>query len=258
MNAIRCTLFALACCFLGACVTTTAPAPPRAASDSEAAQANLDLGVAYVQQGRPDLAIVPLQRALELNPRLADAHSTLAIVYDQLGDVEQAETHYRRSTEIAATNASAANNYAVFLCRLGRWQDAEPYFERVVQNPTYRTPDVALTNAGLCAKNAGDAVKAEQNFRAALARNTTSPGALSGLMELAYESGNYLRARAFMQRYLESQPANPAVLWMCYHIETQLDDETAAGQCAMRLTQEFPGSPEFAQLQLLDSDARQQ
>src|SRR5690606_3806656 len=141
-----------------------------------------------------------------------------------------------------------ANSYAVFLCRRDRWSDAEPYFRRAISSPRYATPAAALTNAGNCARSAGDLDGAEDYFRQALSRDGAFPDALTGMMELAYSRENYLQARAFMQRYLDVRPASAGVLLHCYTIETRLEDRAAAERCAQRLHTEFPQSPEVAQL----------
>jgi type IV pilus assembly protein PilF len=251
-------LFVMLCLsgLLHGCVTESAPARPTPASDEDAAMANLSLGAAYVRQGRPDLAVEALERAIRIAPRMADAHSTLAIAYDQLNNPELAENHYRRATELDTANSSAANSYAVFLCRQRRWNDAEQFFLRAVENPRYPTPDVALTNAGICARDAQDLSKAEQYFRSALARNDAAPGALVGMMELAYDNANYLGARAFMQRYMASQNATAPVLWMCVRIERELNNPSEAQVCEARLIDEFPESPEAETLRQLSSNAR--
>lgn len=227
---------------LQACTTISAPAPPRRASNEEAAQANLNVGVAYVREQRYVLAVEALTRALNIDPRLTDGHSAIAIAYDQLGNLELAEEHYQRATELDSNDAVAANSYAVFLCRVGRWADAEPYFRRAIGNPNYPTPDVVLTNAGICARNSGDEASAEQYFREALTRNNTSANALAAMMDLSFAQGNYLRARAFMQRYISSQPPSAQVLAMCVEIETQLGNEADAERCRRTLSEQFPGS----------------
>jgi type IV pilus assembly protein PilF len=256
MKATPLFLFVLVGLVAQACVTATQPARPQRASDEDAARANLTVGAAYVREGRPDLAVEALRRALRIAPRMSDAHATIAIAYDQLGDFEQAEDHYHRATDLEPRNPTAANSYAVFLCRQGRWTDAEPYFERAIESPSYPTPGVAMVNAGICARSAKDLVKAEQYFRAALSRDNTSAAALSGLMEMAFESDNFLRARAFMQRYLDSQAANPSVLWMCVQIERQLDNPAASQSCETQLLELFPTSPEALRVQQLSSNAR--
>jgi type IV pilus assembly protein PilF len=238
-----------------ACVTTTTsvsePAP------EQAAVANLNLGAAYLRQGRPDLALENLQRALEYNPRLVEAHSTIALVYEQLNDPAEAEEHYRRATQLSPDDGAAANSYAVFLCRSDRWREAEPYFRRAADNPRYPTPAAALTNAGVCALGAGDIASAEGYFREALGRDPSFPDALYNMADLAYQSEDYLTARAFTQRYLGSAAGSPEVLLLCVQVEQRLGAAGAAAQCAERLRTGFPNSAEVARLNALERNEPQ-
>lgn len=225
-------------------------------SNAEAAQANLNLGVAYLRQRRPDLAIENLERALRLDPRLAAAHNALALAHDDLGNTDQAAEHYQRALALEPMNPSVANSYAVFLCRQNRWSDAEPFFRRAVANPAYATPAAALTNAGNCARSAGEADRAEEYYREALGRNPAFADALAGMLELSYQRGNYLQARAFLQRYLDVSPPTPSVLLLCYNVERELNDRAAADDCARRLRSEFPQSAELALLRQFERDAQ--
>jgi type IV pilus assembly protein PilF len=249
-------LAAIAALLLQACVASSAPRMQPASTEEQAA-ANLNLGAAYMRQGRPDLAIGRLERALEQNPRLADGHAAMALALDQLGDLERAEQHYRRATQLEPANAPAANSYAVFLCRRGRWADAEVYFRRAANNPSYPTPAVALTNAGVCAREAGDLSTAESYFRSALERDAAFADALLNMSGLVYDQGNYLQARAFVQRYLAAHPAHPTILWLCFNVERRLEEPERAGECARQLRREFPESTEVARLQQVDDHAAQ-
>jgi type IV pilus assembly protein PilF len=234
-----------------ACVTTSrVPDPP----PEEAAAANLNLGIAYLRQSRPELALEKLERALEYNPRLAAAHSTIAIVFEQLADPEAAEEHYLRATQLGPDDGSAANSYAVFLCRRNRWQEAERFFRRAADNPRYLTPAAALTNAGVCARAADDTVTAERYFREALTRNPIFPDALYHLANLSYREQDYLQARAFMQRYLGNTASSPEMLLLCVQIEKALGGDNDAQACAQNLRSRFPNSAEVAQLNALERD----
>jgi type IV pilus assembly protein PilF len=216
----------------------------------------MNLGAGYLQQGRYDLAVERLQRAINQNPRLVEAHTYIALAYDQIGSLSDAEMHYLRATQLDSNNAVAANAYAVFLCRQNRWQDAKPYFRRAADNPTYATPDVALTNAGVCARDAGALDEAAESFRAALTRNPTSRDALTNMMDLSYQAGNYLQTRAFVQRYLAAHPPTAAVLLTCVNVERQLNDQAAADRCAAQLRSGFQGSPELQQLEAQQRNVR--
>ena len=233
-----------------ATVCAQAARPPRERNrGNDAALANTNLGAGYLRQGRLDLAVERLQRAIKQAPRLADAHSYLAIAYDQLGMLEEAEMHYKRATQLEPNNSGAANTYAVFLCRQNRWPDAEPFFKRATENPTYSTPEVAFANAGVCARNAGATDKAVEYFRSALTRNPTFPDALANLMEIAYDGGNFMQARAFVQRYLDSSMPTAPVLLMCVNIEKELKNRDGVDRCSSQLRSGFQGSPELAKLE---------
>lgn len=243
------TLRTLCLCATAAVLAACAGSGGRS-SANDAAVANMNLGAGYLQQGRLDLAVERLQRALAQNPRLVLAHSTIALAYDQLGDFEQAERHFLRATQLDPGSGAAANAYAVFLCsRQNRWADARPYFRRAVADTNYPTPEAALTNAGVCARSAGDLQAAEENFRAALARSPTFPDALLNMMELSYQSGDFLQARAFVQRYLDAYSATAPVLWLCFNVERELGDTAAANRCATQLRSSFRNSSEFQQLE---------
>jgi type IV pilus assembly protein PilF len=248
------TVFAVYCLLCQGCVSSTnSSAPPQ--SDADAAIANLNLGLGYLRQGRPELAIGILERALMFDPDLADAHSSIAVAYDQQGRPDEAEEHYRRAAELAPDNPGAANSYAVYLCRNNRWADAEPYFRLAAENPTYTTPEAALSNAGLCALAAGEPDNAESYFREALGRNPVYPDALYHMANLAHQQGNLLQARAFTQRSLASVVDSPEMLWLCFEVEAELTSPTSAQACATRLKEQFPESEQASQLFEFERDA---
>lgn len=243
----------LACAVLSGCVTEGV-IPNEPASDEEAAQANLALGVGYIQEGRPDFAIDVLSRALELEPRLADAHGAIALAYDQTGEAELAEQHHRRATQLAPSNSGLQNSFAVFLCRQNRWEEAEPYFERAISRAGNTPPVTAMLNAGTCALAAGDVEAAETQFRGVLAVQE-SVVALRSMMDISIRTANYRNGRAFWQRLERTSEVQAADLVACFVIETELGDSDAARQCAGRLRREFPGSAEIARLRELERNA---
>lgn len=238
------------------CVSTSVTSASSAATSGGAAVANLNLGAAYLRQGRLTLALERLDRALDHDPRLAEAHSTIAMVYDRLGDVDEARDHHRRAIRLAPNDPATANSFGVFLCRHERWSDAEPLFLRAADNPRYHTPEVALTNAGICARNAGRVAKAEQYLRDALARNPIYADGLYNLAALALANSELDDARRFLGRHAENAPDSAQAAWLCYQVETGLGNRGNALRCASRLREQFPESPESAQLELLENGGR--
>jgi len=238
------------------CVSTSATSTSSTAAAGDAAVANLNLGTAYLRQGRLTLALERLDRALNHNPRLAEAHSTIAMVYDRLGDVEEARDHHRRAIRLAPNDPATANGFGVFLCRHERWSEAEPLFQRAAGNPRYHTPEVALTNAGICARNAGDGAKAEQYLSDALARNPIYADGLFNMAALAFANNDLAEAQRFLDRHSDSAPDSAQAAWLCFQVETGLGNRSNARHCASMLLEQFPESPESAQLELLDNGRR--
>jgi len=240
---------------LGAGCVTEGVIERAPASEEEQAEANLALGIGYLQEQRPDLAIEALERAIEFEPRLAQAHSMIAIAYDQTNDPDLAEQHHRRAAQLAPGDAIVQNGYAVFLCLRNRWPDAEPYFDRAV-NASSRNGSVGImVNAASCARGANDLDGAERFFRAVLNVDAVNSDALRGMMDVSMRSANYISGRAFWQRLERTSSVRAEDLLSCYVIETELRDDAAARACADRLRREFPGSPPLARLIELERNA---
>lgn len=209
-------------------------------ADQEAAKLQVKLGQEYLTKGELETAQGKLRRALELDPRSADAYTLLAVLNERIQRPEAAEQNYRRALELRPEDGATNNNYGAFLCGSGRYADAEPYFKKAIEDPFYKTPALAFANAGLCARKAGKNEIAEQQLRRAL---ELDPRNLSALLELARinaERGKYLYARAFIERYDASARSEPEVLLLAADIEHKLGDLRAAAQYRERLARQYP------------------
>ena len=154
---------------LGACSTGGgAIKKPSAASEkADAARVHTELGQKYMQQGKLEIALDNLNKALSYDSDYADAHTVIAVLYERIGDVKQAEEHYRRAAQLKPKGGNELNNYGAFLCKIGRYDESTEYFERAVADPFYNTPDVALTNEGTCLLKGGKNDAAEAALRKA-------------------------------------------------------------------------------------------
>ncbi len=232
---------------LAGCVTSNVG--ERAGSPREAAQFNVQLGLEYMRQGRRELAFEKLNRALEQDPKLADAHTAIAYAHSVYGEPERAERHYKLALRYGDNNPDVQNTYGTFLCQQGRMQEAERQLIRAARSPAYGTPEVAWTNAGLCARRSGDVEKAERFLREALRVNDRHPDALWQLAQMSFAADNALQARAFLQRFHAVAPRSAAGQWLGYQIERTLGDDAAAAVFAARLRSDFADSEEAGRLQ---------
>lgn len=215
---------------------------------SSSAVANMELGIEYMREGKKAVALELLQKAIEQDPGLAEAHNAIAVLYESLGETDKADSHFRRALSINPKNSQAHNNYGGFLCRNQRWDDAEEHFLAAATNPLYETPEVAYTNAGICANTAKDAAKAEQHWRKALEVNPKFPAALLQMARLNVSRQEFMRARAYLQRLHEVARPNAESLWLGIQTERALGDKNAEASYSMLLKNGFPDSPQAKQL----------
>lgn len=226
------------------CISTTTGPPEKKADQGNAAELNYQLGARYYRKGDYDLARDRLLLALEQDPKNAFAWSTLGLTYEALGNVRLAEDAYDKAVRVAPRNYKIQENYAVFLCRQDRFDDARRYFDKAINAPTNDYSEQTYTNAGVCMLQKPDNVAAEQYLRAALDRRPNYGEALLQMSVLFYETGDNLRARAFLQRYLSSNMPTAQVLYHAILIEEKLGDDTARRQYTLQLLRDFPDSAE--------------
>ena len=232
---------------VGGCVTVPNALAPSKPNLPEAARDNTSLGVGYLREGRLDLALEKLKRAVVQDPDYAPAHSTLALAYAQHGENDEAESEYRRALELQ-DDPGVRNNFGVFLCGVGKTAEADRYFMQAVKDHSYATPEAAWTNAGFCARQAGDSARATVDFREALRLNPGFADALPPLAALVFASHDYVQTRALLQRYERVAPPTAQTLSLAADTERALGYTDAAHAYELKLLRNFPDSEETALL----------
>jgi type IV pilus assembly protein PilF len=210
----------------------------------DAARLNARLGVEYMKQGQLAVAQEKIEKALQQNPRDPGVQLSAGLLHEQLLQPEKAERHYRQALRLAPDNPEAQNSFGAFLCRNGEAKRGEEMFLKAARNPLYRTPEVAYTNAGVCARRNGRLDRSEEYLRLAVSQRAQYPEALLQMAGVSYERGNYLQSRAFLQRYLAAGSGAADSLLLGHQVEKALGDQAAADDFARRLRSQFPDSPE--------------
>jgi type IV pilus assembly protein PilF len=189
----------LACAMLLVAATAVAaqPAPPSEPPLVTAARLNAQLAVAYLKQNDVVTAREKIEKALTQNPNDAAVQMSAGLVYERLEQPDQADRHFAAALKLDPQNPDMINNYAVFLCRRGHYDQGQKLFEQAARSPSYATPEVAYSNAGVCARSAKNLPQAEDLFRKALAARSDYPDALLQLADLSFERGAALAARCF-------------------------------------------------------------
>lgn len=229
---------------LAGCISTTTGSPEPKTDAGNAADLNYQLGARYYNNGEYELARDRLKLSLEIDPDRAIAWTTLGLTYEALGNLRLAENAYDSAVRAEPRNYEVQENYAVFLCQRGRYDEGKQHFDKAIRAPTNDYAERTYTNAAVCMMQKPDYELAETYLREALGRRANYPEALFQMSRLFYQSEDYLRARAFLQRYLSTNPPEAAALLLGIRIEEQLGDDRARIDYMEQLLQDFPDSPE--------------
>lgn len=238
MRWIMIAMVAAAALWMQGCAQTTGPKTDK--EKAEAVHIYSDLGLGYLRQGKLDLAQEKLQRALEIKDDDPATNHYIAEVYKQQGEAEKAERYYDKAVELDPKNPMLLNNYGAFLCEQSRIADAEKYFLRAANAPRYQTPELAYENLALCAQRMNNVEQAEEYFRKALVINSKLPKSLYQLAQLSYDKKDYLKARAFLQRYHGVAPQSEQSLKLAIRIEEALGSEQSLQEYRDALKSRFP------------------
>lgn len=241
---ITCLAFTV---LLSACAGTGGK-PREGDTAREQAQINTSLGREYMERGQYEVALEKLKKAVGFDEGYAPAHTMLAVLYERLGETELTERHYFEAVEADPANGDVNNNYGVYLCQSGRAERAENHFIKATEDPFYRTPAVALANAGSCFLQAGDLDKAEKYLRQSFEYDAEFADALLAMANVNLLRADFFNARAFLQRFESAAPATAESLALGLRVETGLQNEKNAGEYLEKLLKHFPDSRQAEEL----------
>jgi len=216
----------------------------RAADANPGASTLYRLGTLLARSGEPARARAAYERALTLQPDLAEANNDLGALLAQGGDLDAAIARFRAALASTPDYPDALNNLGYALLLTGHNDEARGLYEKALAlQPDF--PE-ALNNLGLLFGRAGDMDKAEHYFRDALSRRPDygeaannlalvlvskhqtdaaialmeglvgrTPSYETGFVTLAkiyYSVGRTKEAIAVLERLLQSNPRHAAAL----------------------------------------------
>src|ERR1019366_6290992 len=220
------------------------PPPQQQASPAERARMHTDLAGGYYERGQMAIAIEELNLAVATDAGYAPAYNVYGLAYAMLGDDRKAEQSFQRALELAPNDSDVHHNWGWYLCQHKREREALVQFEIAVSNSLYRTPEIALVNAGRCAQTIGDIRAAESYFRRALAAQPGNALASYGVALIAYKEARYEEARNWMRAVMQTTTPPPEAIYLGLCIERKLGDRQAELSYISQLRNRFPDSDE--------------
>lgn len=223
------------------------PKPSRDEQAFKVAIANMNLGIEYMRQGKYEDALEKLNRSILAKPDFAPSYNVLGLLYQQLGELDNAEAHFKKSIKLDPTDSSTYNNYALFLCNNDRLEEAEATFLNAANNPFYDSPEIALTNAGICVYDIKPDV-GEEYFKQALIKNPEFSHALLQMADISYNRGQYKSSHQYLERFKKSANHTPKSLWLGVRVYSELGYKDDVASYALLLRNKYPDSKETKSL----------
>jgi serine/threonine protein kinase/tetratricopeptide (TPR) repeat protein len=139
------------------------------------------LGRIHEHTGNHDLAVEEFQRALDLDPRNAEALAGIAMSYQNAGRIPEAEAAFLKSAALRPDDWSGYNALGNFYGVIGRQKEAIKQFRKAIGlTPDNYAPYLNLGNALLNSGDMNALPEAEQAFEKSIAISP-SYAAYSGL-----------------------------------------------------------------------------
>lgn len=166
--------------------------------------AHLNLGEAYLEEGRLDEAVVAFQRARDLEPTAVNVYTNLGDAYQKLGLLEEAEEEFLTALEIDPESAIAHNNLGLTYAKQGRKKEARKAFlTALALKEDYPEP---FNNLGLIYRGEGKITEAIESFQKAIAVNSLYRDGHHNLASAYDQVGDLTRAIHHYRRAVELQP----------------------------------------------------
>jgi serine/threonine-protein kinase len=133
------------------------------------------------------------ERALELDPNLADAHRAKAVILNDVDlNLAAAEAQYRRALELAPHDAATMGNLATLIARHGRLEEAVALSQRAIELDPLRTS--LQSNLAFYLTTLGRYHEAESALRKVIELQPQSAKNYRGLSLIEILRGNPKRA----------------------------------------------------------------
>lgn len=220
--------------------------PPPDTSDPERrAKVRLELAGLYFSRGQTETALDEVRQALEARPNLPEAHSLRGLIYASLGDTARSEQSFKRALELNPRDADAMHNFGWVLCQQQRFDESDALFGQALAQPQYRDQIRSLLARGVCQARAGRWADAERTLSRSYELDPTNPVTAYNLSEVLLQRGELERARFYVARINGQRELSSAqTLWLAARIERRLGNLDGVQEFGRQLRDRFPQSAE--------------
>ncbi|MFA5008693.1 MAG: tetratricopeptide repeat protein [Candidatus Omnitrophota bacterium] len=130
--------------------------------DPNLAEGYYGLGYAYCSKNQCEASLPYFKKAIELSPNYVDAYNGMAYAYNILGKYTDTISYYLKAEKLKADNLDALNGLGYAYASIGKYEDALSYFKKAIKvNPEYAP---AYSGLGALYYSLGQFLDAKENF----------------------------------------------------------------------------------------------
>jgi protein O-GlcNAc transferase len=189
--------------------------------DPRGADARFHLGNLHREQARFVEAVAAYEEALRLAPGHRSVMNNLALALEGMGDTERAMTIYQALLSRQPDHRQALGNLAHLLCGGRRYSAAADLCERFLRQ--FPEGDVnVLVDYGICQHHAQNLAGAEASFRRALALAPNDAVILTNLGSVLVDHGDYEAAEPVLTRAIALDRQHAYAIALLAHCRARL------------------------------------
>lgn len=210
------------------------------------ANTRLQLGAMHFQEGRNEIALNEVMRALQVYPEYVDAHSLQGWIYMAERDYLKADASFDRALRLRPGDPNTRYNQGWSQCQQKNFDMAQLHFDAALAASRFASEDRARTLLAkvVCLRQAGSKEDLLPLMAQAYELNPGNPSIALNYAQVLFDQDNAQKARFYVQRLNNSEGVSAASLWLGIKVERKLGDSVAVRQLAGQLVQRFPTSPE--------------
>lgn len=191
--------------------------------------AYMNLGNAYLEQGRIDETIAAYEQSLENDaPDLTLTLYNLGLVYARTGDPDTGESYYRQALDLNPNHSRSLTNLAVILIGTGELEEADELLQKALQLTPHST--TVLNNAALLKVQQDNPEEAVMLWQRVLDRRPDDKDTLFAYGSYLYDSDRWNEAEPVLRRALDADSRQEGAARMLATVLIRLgrDDEAVA------------------------------
>ncbi len=235
---------------LTGCVTVTESRYTSKKSPEKSLENYTQLGLGYLQRGRPNWARQRLQKALQIDDNYPPANHAMALVWQYEGEFALAEQHLLKALKHDEDFTMAKHHLGRLYAQRGYHRKAEYFFQQATKDKFYEQRPSAFNDRALNAFKAGDIAAATENYTAALRISPYNVDALINISMVLLAQQEFLPAFSYYERFMRlvdrrqtQQTAHS--LWLGVRLADALRKAGLRDQLVAELQQSFSTSAEY-------------